>query len=147
VWWIDYYVSGYRKRERIRLGKRLAETVLRKRKVEIAEGKFLAKRCPITTTFDELTDAYLTYARDYQQKRSWTRDRTERDYAEDVLQGETANQTDPCAGGAVPYLTSRDDLSQGTTSHPCDDQAGIGLPERNVQCGEKRFASAPMRRT
>lgn len=41
VFWIDYYVSGYRKRERIGLDKRRADTVLRKRKVEIAEGKFL----------------------------------------------------------------------------------------------------------
>ena len=30
--------------------KRLAETVLRKRKVEIAEGKFMDKRRPVTTT-------------------------------------------------------------------------------------------------
>jgi hypothetical protein len=30
VYWIDYYVSGQRKRERISPDKRLAETVLRK---------------------------------------------------------------------------------------------------------------------
>jgi integrase len=76
VYWIDYYISGHRKRERIGPDKRLAETVLRKRKVEIAEGKFLEKKRPITTTFDELADAYLGYARNQQQKRSWTRDRT-----------------------------------------------------------------------
>ena len=35
------YVHGRRKRERIGPDKRLAETVLKKRKVEIAEGKFL----------------------------------------------------------------------------------------------------------
>lgn len=34
VYWIDYYVQGHRKRERIGPDKRLAETVLRKR-----EGK------------------------------------------------------------------------------------------------------------
>jgi hypothetical protein len=39
----EYYVSGHRKRERIGPDKRLAETVLRKHKVEIAEGKFLEK--------------------------------------------------------------------------------------------------------
>src|SRR5918996_5396700 len=76
VYWIDYYVNGRRKRERIGPDKRLAETVLRKRKVEIAEGRFLEKQRPITTTFDELAEAYLSYARDQQQKRSWTRDRT-----------------------------------------------------------------------
>jgi integrase len=76
VYWIDYYVNGHRKRERIGLDKRLAENVLRKRKVEIAEGKYLDKQRPVTTTFDELAEAYLLYARDQQQKRSWTRDRT-----------------------------------------------------------------------
>jgi integrase len=74
--WIDYYVQGNRKRERIGPDKRLADTVLRKRKVEVAEGKFLEKQRPITTTFNELADAYLSYAIYQQQKRSWTRDRT-----------------------------------------------------------------------
>src|SRR5919108_1442097 len=73
VFWIDYYVSGHRKRERIGPDKRLAETVLRKRKVEIAEGRFLERRRPITTTFDELAQEYLKYAQS--NKRSWTRDK------------------------------------------------------------------------
>jgi integrase len=75
VWWIDYYINGRRRRERIGPDKRLADTVLRKRKVEIAEGKFLERRRPIMTTFDELADAYLHYATHQQRKRSWPRDR------------------------------------------------------------------------
>ena len=77
VYWIDYYVSGRRKRERIGPDKRLAETVLRKRKVEIAEGKFLDRQRPITTTLDELADAYLVWLRPDPtnglpaRKRSW----------------------------------------------------------------------------
>src|SRR2546428_9792679 len=77
VYWIDYYVQGHRRRERIGPDKRLAETVLRKRKVEIAEGKFLEKRKPITTTFDELAEAYLQWISPDEQlgilprKRSW----------------------------------------------------------------------------
>jgi integrase len=61
VYWIDYYVNGHRKRERIGSDKRLAETVLRKRRVEIAEGQFLERQRPVTTTFDELADAYLEW--------------------------------------------------------------------------------------
>jgi hypothetical protein len=72
VYWIDYYLQGHRKRERIGPDKRLAETVHRKRKVEIAEGKFLDRQKPVTTTFDELAHAYLGYARE--NKRSWDRD-------------------------------------------------------------------------
>jgi integrase len=76
VYWIDYYVSGYRKRERIGPDKRLAETVLRKRKVEIAEGKYLDRQRPVTTTFDQLAEAYFAYTVHQQRKRSWPRDRT-----------------------------------------------------------------------
>jgi integrase len=50
----------------------LAETVHRKRKVEIGQGKFLDKRQPIITTFDELAREFLTYAP--ANKRSWIRD-------------------------------------------------------------------------
>jgi integrase len=70
-------VNERRKRERIRPDKRLAETVLRKRKVEIAEGKYLDKQQPVTTTFDELADAYLKWIRPNDEagiptrKRSW----------------------------------------------------------------------------
>jgi hypothetical protein len=77
VFWIGYYVNGRRKRERIGPDKHLAEVVLKKRKVEIAEGKFLERQRPITTTFDELADAYLRWiAPDEQRgiparKRSW----------------------------------------------------------------------------
>jgi hypothetical protein len=59
VYWIDYYVSGRRKRERIGPDKRLAETVLQKRKVAIVEGKYLDKQRPITTTFEERADGNL----------------------------------------------------------------------------------------
>src|SRR5215472_18737687 len=62
VYWIDYYVSGHRKRERIGPDKRLAETVLRKRKVEIAEGKYLDKKKIPRCTFRELAALYLPWA-------------------------------------------------------------------------------------
>jgi hypothetical protein len=60
--WIDYYVSGRRKRERIGPDKRLAETVLHKRKVAIAEGKYLDKRTVPRCTFNELAAVYLPWA-------------------------------------------------------------------------------------
>jgi integrase len=77
VYWIDYYVNGHRKRERIGPDKRLAETVLKKRKVAIAEGKYLEKQRPMTTTFEELADAYWQWIRPDEaagipaRKRSW----------------------------------------------------------------------------
>ena len=43
---------------------------------KLLKANFLKRSVPVTTTFDELADAYLVYARDQQQKRSWKRDRT-----------------------------------------------------------------------
>jgi integrase len=63
VYWIDYYVNGRRKRARIGPDKRLAETVLQKRKVAIAEGKYLDKRQMPRCTFSELSDLYLDWAK------------------------------------------------------------------------------------
>ena len=59
IYWIDYYVLGHRKREQIGPDKRLAETGLKKHKVQIAEGKFQEKRRPVTTTCNELANTYL----------------------------------------------------------------------------------------
>ena len=95
VYWIDYYVNGHRKRERISPDKRLAETVLRKRKVEIAEGRFLERRKPITTTFDELADAYLQYA--CENKRSWDRDATSIKKLSEVFGGKRLTEITPAA--------------------------------------------------
>jgi integrase len=58
-WFIDYYVAGRRKREKIGSSKALAETVLKKRKVEIAENKFLDIRKQEKIKFSDFADEYL----------------------------------------------------------------------------------------
>jgi len=58
-WFIDYRVNGRRKREKIGTSKALAETVLKKRKVEIAEGKFLDIKKEQKVKFEELSQIYL----------------------------------------------------------------------------------------
>lgn len=58
VWWIDYYVCGKRRRERIGPSKKLAKEVLLKRKLEIAEGKFSPFRQQKTISFSEMADMY-----------------------------------------------------------------------------------------
>lgn len=58
-WYIDYYVHGRRKREMIGTSKILAENVLRKRKVEIAENKYLDIRREHKIKFEELAQMYL----------------------------------------------------------------------------------------
>ena len=58
-WYIDYYVSGKRKREKIGTNKTLAENVLRKRKVEIAENKYLDIRKQEKIKFEDFADTYF----------------------------------------------------------------------------------------
>lgn len=61
-YYIDYYVDGRRKREKISKNKKLAENVLAKRKVEIAEGKYLDVRSKRKKwRFLEFADEYYKY--------------------------------------------------------------------------------------
>lgn len=68
--WIDYYVQGRRKREKIGPSKSLAQKVLYKRKVEIAEGKFLDVKHEERIPFKDFAQEYLEkYSKP--NKRSW----------------------------------------------------------------------------
>jgi integrase len=73
TYYIDFYYKGCRKRERIGTSKRLAETVLRKRKVEIAEGRYLDRKKEIKTKFQDLSKWYLALEK-IKRKRSYQRD-------------------------------------------------------------------------
>lgn len=58
-WYIDYYAYGKRKREKIGPSKTLAENVLRKRKIEIAENKFLDVKRQNKIRFEDFSSTYL----------------------------------------------------------------------------------------
>jgi len=58
-YYIDYYFCGHRKRECIGPDKRLAETVLKKRKVEIAEGRYLDIKKREKIKFEDFAEQYL----------------------------------------------------------------------------------------
>ncbi|MDD5431664.1 MAG: site-specific integrase [Candidatus Omnitrophica bacterium] len=72
-WYIDYYANGIRKREKIGTSKKLAETVLQKRKVQVAEGKFLDIKREKKIKFDDFANEYLeVYSKP--NNRSWKAD-------------------------------------------------------------------------
>lgn len=72
-WWIDYYVNGRRKREKIGPSKKLAQDVLRKRKVQIAENRFLDVKRDQKIRFEDFAKDFLSnYSKP--NKRSWWRD-------------------------------------------------------------------------
>jgi len=63
TYYIDYYVNGRRKREAIGESRELAKTVLAKRKLEIAEGKFLDIKKKPKISFSELAQKFLDYSK------------------------------------------------------------------------------------
>jgi len=72
-WFIDYYVNGRRKRESVGPSKELAQIVLKKRKAQIAENKFLDVRKKKRIHFRDMARLYLeSYSKP--NKRSWDRD-------------------------------------------------------------------------
>jgi len=73
-WYIDYYIQGRRKREKIGTNRKLALSVLAKRKVEIAENRYLEIHQRSRVSFDDHADEYLDFSKT--NKKSWTRDRT-----------------------------------------------------------------------
>lgn len=58
-YYITYYYENKRMRELIKGGKGLAETVLQKRRVEIAENKYLDKRQEVKIKFSDFADEYI----------------------------------------------------------------------------------------
>ncbi|MFA5393318.1 MAG: site-specific integrase [Candidatus Ratteibacteria bacterium] len=58
-YYIDYYANGRRRREKVGKSRKLAETVLAKRKVQVAEGKFLDIKRNEKIKFGEMTSLYL----------------------------------------------------------------------------------------
>ena len=69
-WYLDYYFQGRRTREKIGSSKKLAEQVLLKRKVEIAENRFLNIKKDKKIKFEDLANEYIEkHAKPY--KKSW----------------------------------------------------------------------------
>ncbi len=69
-WYIDYRVNGRRRREMIGSSKTLAQSVLQKRKVEIAENKFLDVQKDSRIKFKDFASTYLEM-HSKPNKRSW----------------------------------------------------------------------------
>jgi len=56
--YIDYYVNGRRRREKIGTSRKLAHIVLKKRKVEIAEGRYLDIKKNAKIKFEDFADEF-----------------------------------------------------------------------------------------
>ncbi len=59
TWYIDYYAGYKRRREKIGPSRRQAETILKKRMVQVAENKFLEVEKYEKIKFEKMTELYL----------------------------------------------------------------------------------------
>ena len=73
VWWIEYYLDGHRRRERIGTNKAAAEHRFREVKAAIAEGRYIRKSPDAKTTFAQLAAWYKALP-EVKAKRSYDRD-------------------------------------------------------------------------
>ncbi|OGS08029.1 MAG: hypothetical protein A2270_03010 [Elusimicrobia bacterium RIFOXYA12_FULL_51_18] len=71
IWWIDYYAQGKRVRESVGPSKSLAKEVLRKRKYEVAEGKFFPNRKASNAIFQVVADKYWEMHGQYLKSSTW----------------------------------------------------------------------------
>ena len=93
-WYIDYYVEGRRKREKIGPNRRQAELVFQKRQVQVAEDKFFDIKRAKKVLFDDFAKMYLDiYSKP--NKRSWTRDRTCIDHFKEFFGGKYLHEVLP----------------------------------------------------
>ena len=72
TWYIDFYVNGRRVREKIGPNRKLAETILAKRKIQATENRYLDIKKKNRCTFDQLADQYMEWSKT--NKKSWSRD-------------------------------------------------------------------------
>ena len=73
IWYVDYYYNGLRKREAVGAEKKIAELALKKRKIEMAENRFLNIKREAKVTFREFAEKYIeVYAKP--NKKSWISD-------------------------------------------------------------------------
>lgn len=63
VFWIEFYSEGRKRRERVGFNRTLAETVLRKRLVERAEGRLLDKKKVSKDRFSDLAQQYAEWSK------------------------------------------------------------------------------------
>ena len=74
MWWVEYYIDGQRRRERIGPNKAAAEQKYREVKSAIAEGRYIKKSPDAKTTFGQLAKWYLDLP-EVKAERSYKRDK------------------------------------------------------------------------
>ena len=73
IWYVDYYAYGRRIRERIGVNRKLAEDILRKRKTQVIENRYLDIRRNEKVKFEDFSNTFLE-SHSKPNKKSWKSD-------------------------------------------------------------------------
>ena len=93
AYWIEYRYMGQRLREKVGPSRSQAETVLNKRKVQIAEKRFLDIKPDQNHSIDEIAKDFLYYSE--QNKRSYWRDKIIAEHLLAFFKGRRLSQISP----------------------------------------------------
>jgi integrase len=115
--------------------------VFKKRKVAIAEGKFLDKQRPITTTFDELAAAYLAYSR--KNKRSRDRDIRSVKHLAAVFGGKRLTEIAPADVERYKALRQTSTDSHGRSPKPATINRELACLKAMLNVGRKGLFHLP----
>ena len=143
-WYIDYYVQGRRKREKIAPRKAQAQVVLQKRKVQIAEGKFSDVQRNQEVKFEDMGKLFLeNYSRP--NKTSWRRDEEIVGHLVDFFKGKYPHEITPL--DIENYKRQRrEEVSPATVNRELSGLRNMynraidwGMAEKNAVKGVKFF--------
>ncbi len=128
IWYVDYYANGRRKSEKVGPNKELAETVLNKRKTQVAEKKFPDIKKNEKIRFCDMAKLFIdNYAR--HNKRSWKIDQL------------TINSLNRSLGGKFLYEITLLDIEE-FKKRRMDEGVTVATINRELACLRNIFNRA-----
>jgi len=91
--------------------KKMAEAVLRKRKTEVIENKFLDIKRDVKVLFDDFAQEYLVYSQNNKKQKSYQRDITNIKHLKAYFGGKFYNEIAPYSIEKIQIRTARKCLS------------------------------------
>jgi len=141
VYYIDFYNKGKRIRERIGTSKKLAETTLRKRKVEIAEGKYLDKKKEVRIRFKDFAVDYRKWAvvnnKSFKKGKKWMIERLIGTFGEKLLSEITSWHVEK-----YKAMRKEEIVKRNTNRSPGDKQFSLATVNRELTCLKHMFNKA-----
>ena len=141
IYYIDFYNKGKRIRERIGTSKRLAETTLRKRKVAIAEGRYLNKKKEVRIRFKDFATEYGKWAevnnKAFKKGKKWMIERLVGTFGEKLL-----SEITPWNVEKYKAVRKEEIRKRNLKRKPDEKQFSLATVNRELTCLKHMFNKA-----